>query len=399
MVWKRFVLAMACFLVVSFNLPLPVWAQPTDVLTIISYNVESDDINDTNPQQVAEDIQQIEPADLWGLSEVRGDEDAQVFQEAISRSGVNYESRISETGGSDRLQILFNPQRLRLIESEELSGFGGTRSPLVGRFEFLPNKQEFLFTVNHFNRGDEQKRQRQAENLRNWAREQTLPVIAAGDYNFDVSIQTQEGNEAYRIFTQDDTFTWLKPPCLSSGTCPPTGTQCDSRFDSILDFVFLAGEAKQWRAESQILFQEQPVCEKEERGYSDHYPVAAQIQVDVVSSTANGGADATPNIGIAALLPNPEGDESLREAATLVNNSQEAVNLAGWQLRDRTGLTWQLDLLGTLQPGEQRQLLREGQDMALNNDGDTVELISPQGEVVDTVSYGRADSEQLISFD
>lgn len=281
---NRFFLALASFLlVINFN--LPAFAQPlSEQLTVISYNVESDDIEDTDPRVVAEDIEQIGPADLWGLSEVKGEEDAEIFQSAISTSGVNYSSVLSDTGGLDRLQIVFNPQRLRLIQSQELSGFGGTRSPLVAQFEFLPNGQQFLFTVNHFNRRDPQKRELQARNLREWVQEQVLPVIAAGDYNFDVSPQTKQGNDAFNIFTEGDTFTWIEPQCLASGTCPPTGTQCDPRFDSILDFVFLSGAAKQWQGESQILFQDQPVCEIEKEGHSDHYPVAAQIAITSVTA-------------------------------------------------------------------------------------------------------------------
>lgn len=353
---------------------------------------------------MAEDIERIDPADLWGLSEVKGEEDAQIFQSAISSSGVNYGSVLSGTGGSDRLQIVFNPQRLRLIQSQELSGFGGTRSPLVAQFEFLPNRQQFFFTVNHFNRREPQKRELQARNLRKWAQEQVLPVIAAGDYNFDVSPKTKQGNDAFSIFMDGDTFTWIEPQCLANGTCPSTGTQCNPKYDSILDFVFLSGAAKQWQGESQILFQDQPVCEIEKEGHSDHYPVAAQIAITSVTAGVSNGtstgnlSEASTGLRIAALLPNPAGDEVIQEAATIANSGQSAIDLTGWQLRDRFGQRWRLDVLGTLQPGEQQQIRREGQEMALNNDGDTVELVSPQGEIIDTVAYDRAAPGQQFSF-
>ena len=42
----------------------------------------------------------------------------------------------------------------------------------------------------------------QAEGLREWARTQTLPIIAVGDYNFDYDFRTGTGNEAFAAFLQ-----------------------------------------------------------------------------------------------------------------------------------------------------------------------------------------------------
>jgi len=68
----------------------------------------------------------------------------------------------------------------------------------------------------------------------------------------------------------------------------------------------------------------------------------------------------------------------------------------GWKLRDRAGQVWTLDLLGTLQPGEEKVIKRNGQAMAMNNGGDTIDLIDPMGNVVQSVTYGRIDEEDEI---
>ncbi|ACK70031.1 Endonuclease/exonuclease/phosphatase [Gloeothece citriformis PCC 7424] len=268
-----------CFTLASCTYALPMKAAP---LTVMSYNVESDDINDTNPRLVAEDIERIRsnmPIDIWGLSEVLNQEAADIFTDAISSPDTEYRSILGTTGGADQLQIVYNPETVRLIDTQELRNSGGTRAPLVAHFELLGNGREFLFTVNHFNRGDEDRRNQQARFLREWGAEQTLPIVAVGDYNFDYDPQTQSGNEAFDIFLEDDTFIWIRPECLADNSCPPTGTQCNPTYNSILDFVFVSERATQWDNISDILLIDEPVCEKESRGYSDHRPVVASFDV------------------------------------------------------------------------------------------------------------------------
>ena len=257
----------------------PVFPADAEPLSVISYNVESDDLDDTNPRLVAEDIREIAGPDLWGLSEVADREAADIFARAAAVPGADFESVFGTTGTLDKLQIIYNKNNLELLDSEELDNVGGSRSPLVAHFKFLPTGREFLFTVNHFNRGSESKRNRQAENLREWAAAQSLPVIAVGDYNFDFDLAEKKGNRAFDIFQQKDVMTWIEPNCLKTNSCPPTGTQCDPNYASILDYVFVSGSAKTWPAESEILFIQKSVCEKEKEGFSDHYPLAANFSV------------------------------------------------------------------------------------------------------------------------
>lgn len=380
---------------ISLGNPAPAFA---DNLSVISYNVESDNINDTNPSKVAEDIEKIVVADLWGFSEVANQDAANIFLDAVAFPSAEFNSILGTTGASDKLQIVYNKNVLKLINSDELDNSGGTRSPLFARFEFIPNGQEFLFMVNHFNRGDEAKRQTQAKTVREWAKKATLPVIAVGDYNFDFDIPTKTNNKAFDIFLEDNVFEWIQPQCLSNGNCPDTGTQCDSRFNSILDFIFVANGAKKWTADSEVLFLDEDICARERNGFSDHRPVIANI--DLTKLTNSGGSVTTAkNLRISSLLPNPVGDEAQLEAATIQNIGDEKVDLTGWRLRDLAGNFWNLDLLGSLHPGENELILRRGQSMALNNDGDTVELLNPNNQVVDTVTYSDTREDVPIFFD
>jgi hypothetical protein len=53
-------------------------------------------------------------------------------------------------------------------------------------------------------------------------------------------------------------------------------TQCS--FNSVLDFVFVAGAARQWSASSEILAAEQSYCPSDQNR-SDHRPVLASFQL------------------------------------------------------------------------------------------------------------------------
>jgi endonuclease/exonuclease/phosphatase family metal-dependent hydrolase len=123
---------------------------------------------------------------------------------------------------------------------------------------------------------------------------------------------------------------------------------------------------------------------------SDHYPVVVQLQL---------GALPVPSLGlrIVALLPNPAGDETVNESVTLKNTGTATVNLDGWTLRDAVGRTWQL--AGTLAAGQQTVVKRNGQPMALNNGGDTIDLIDHAGCVSQTVTYGRCHEDEVVTVE
>jgi hypothetical protein len=124
---------------------------------------------------------------------------------------------------------------------------------------------------------------------------------------------------------------------------------------------------------------------------SDHFPIVVRLRL-TSAPTPSGGVPR-----ISSLLPNPDGNESRNEQATVKNIGSVAVSVVGWKLRDLAGRTWSLDALGTLPPGMERTIQRNGQAMALNNDGDTIDLLNPGGSVVQTVTYGSVDEGELVT--
>lgn len=55
--------------------------------------------------------------------------------------------------------------------------------------------------------------------------------------------------------------------------------------------------------------------------------------------------------------------------------------------------------MGTLAPGSFATIRRQGQAMSLNNTGDTVSLVAPDGVEVQTVSYGPVAEGELVRID
>ena len=103
-----------------------------------------------------------------------------------------------------------------------------------------------------------------------------------------------------------------------------------------------------------------------------------------------------PMVRMTALLPDPVGDDFTEERVSLKNTGNAPVNLTAWKLRDLAENSWPLDGLGTLAPGAEVSIKRNGQPMALNNGGDTVELVAPDGTVVQTFGYGKVSAGEEV---
>jgi hypothetical protein len=128
---------------------------------------------------------------------------------------------------------------------------------------------------------------------------------------------------------------------------------------------------------------------------SDHLPVFADFVF------GDGGPPPPPPAGvrILALLPNPDGPDEGREHVTIGNGTDLAVDLAAWMLRDRAGNRFVLS--GTIPSQESLTITMHTFSMPLNNSGDDVSLLDPQGQVRHHVSYtaGQATSGTVVTFE
>ncbi len=125
-----------------------------------------------------------------------------------------------------------------------------------------------------------------------------------------------------------------------------------------------------------------------------------QIKVLGLDYSASTSPTLAKAVIINEFLPNP-GNQPTAEWIELKNTASQPIDLAGWQLDDSLGGSQ------AYQFGDQIQLAGYGflvlprtqTGIALNNNGDSVRLLWPNGQVAYEVSYGRAPQGWAYAFD
>ena len=255
-------------------------AFATEEITVIGWNAES---GDANPAVVAARIEEIDGCDIWGICEVQNSSWATAFEHGAEvDENADFLSILGTTGRSDKMLIIYDSDRFERLDDFELHRInlgGNVRAPLVGHFKIRGTDIEFLFMVNHLYRTKDFQRYEQARLLNLWASQQTLPIIARGDYNFDWSVPVGDKvhDQAYDEMVKDGHFTWIRPSTLKK-------TQASPNFNTVLDFVFLGGNSWTWKAESTILKRDANDADDDsfpdDNQLSDHRPVRARIRID-----------------------------------------------------------------------------------------------------------------------
>lgn len=93
------------------------------------------------------------------------------------------------------------------------------------------------------------------------------------------------------------------------------------------------------------------------------------------------------------ISPYPESGKEWVEIATLDNSN--TIPLSGCELHDNLGRILVIGNL-TLEPTVNRYLKIEIPSSRLNNDGDSVSLYAPDGQLLDTISYGSMKKSQVL---
>jgi endonuclease/exonuclease/phosphatase family metal-dependent hydrolase len=121
---------------------------------------------------------------------------------------------------------------------------------------------------------------------------------------------------------------------------------------------------------------------------SDHFPITSQFDLSKLGDAPDPPPSPTGStVVISRLLPNAAGNEAENEAVWLKNLGTTDVDLTGWLLRDLSNNTWTLTRVGSLSAGEEKMVLRANESMSLTNTGDTITLVDPDRNEVDTISY------------
>lgn len=247
----------------------------TATVSIVGFNTES---GGSDPATVADEtIAKVRGEGLWGLVEVEDEDAANRYVAAMADpdSDQSFKYVYGTTGWSDRIVLAWDDTRYALESWEELYDInisGDARAPVVGHFRERTTETAFLLMANHLWRTDNSARHQQADMLNAWGAAQAAPTILVGDYNFDWEVDGGETDhdEGYDNLVADGVFEWVRPAELVK-------TQC-SGFNSVLDFSFVGGPAREWPASALILEPGNVYCSStNEDVLSDHRPVALTI--------------------------------------------------------------------------------------------------------------------------
>lgn len=253
-------------------------------LRILGWNVES---GGNDPDVIAGQLVSLGHYHIVALTEVKR-ENFNRFRAAVARGGTSdYRYIASRTGGDDSMLMIYDRQRLNLNDVQELFNVEGNwmndknwrhRSPLIAKFYDRKERQLFFVMVNHLARGDASLRRTQARGLRKWAAKQTLPVIGIGDMNFDYEIGTEKGNRSYDAFFEGGTFQWVKPTeLIDTNWADRNEDGVDDYPNSILDFAYVANDAKNWGGTSKIITRTGDFPDTDRT--SDHRPIELELTV------------------------------------------------------------------------------------------------------------------------
>lgn len=236
-------------------------------LYVGSFNINS---ANTSATTIARQMSEQKEIDIWGISESCHEFPAKI--KPILKQVGDYEVVNGSTGrDKNRLQIYYKQNKYRLLshlELDNINKFNRVRAPLIAKFLDIETNKEFFFMVNHLYRNDNNARLEQAQQLNVWAKQQSLPIIAVGDYNFDLSpYNPNDRGPGFDALIKDSTFTWIMPSLLLPSQC--------SSYNSILDFVFISNKVVANNYSSDILYPEDGYCKNSK--YSDHRPLIAMI--------------------------------------------------------------------------------------------------------------------------
>jgi len=98
-------------------------------------------------------------------------------------------------------------------------------------------------------------------------------------------------------------------------------------------------------------------------------------------------------------LPSPLGADEQEEWIELFNKNSFEVDISGWQLQDKIGTTTNYIIPEGIKISPQGFLIfqRPTTKIVLNNDGDSVSLLQPNGALVENVGYEKAPEGQSFA--
>jgi len=260
---------------------------------VITWNMQSDHKEgkvESDPDFLAKQMGEKGLVDIWGLSEVLDEPTLRLFEATIEEAtGEGYEAFLSKKGDRDRLAILYRTSKFELLKEpfdlkRVMVRNRFLRPAFIAKLREKESGQAFFFAVNHFKCCNKTNvRVRQAEAFNSFLYEESLPVVAVGDYNIHTDVHNPDytKKDLVALIGEEGSgpWYWIKPenfvPTLDKGS-------------KIVDYVFVANKVYGWDAKSYVLKRagnerltvDTPFIDNEKT--TDHRPVEAifTIQID-----------------------------------------------------------------------------------------------------------------------
>jgi endonuclease/exonuclease/phosphatase family metal-dependent hydrolase len=251
-------------------------AEAQEPFTVVNWNAN---LIDAEPEFIEGRMEAMQGVDLWAVQEARQGGGEEMERAAEAGEKANYESVMGTTGHDIPLLSVYNADRFDLVDVDEIEAVntkGTVRAPLVLHLRDRMSGREFLFVNIHLYRTEPDQRLLQAQLLNDWVQAQSLPVIAAGDFNFDWNAWNgpADHDRGYDTLVEGGAWRWVKPSVAVPTQC--SGWPC--RYESILDFVFTGGDAQAWLAQSEVLVTPGDFPDDDRK--SDHRPVRSTFWPD-----------------------------------------------------------------------------------------------------------------------
>ncbi len=133
---------------------------------------------------------------------------------------------------------------------------------------------------------------------------------------------------------------------------------------------------------------------------SDPEPIPEPKQV-IEQEVEQQDEEKTYAVGIifSEILPSPEGPDTENEWIEIFNKNDFNVDLSGWKIKDSVGsVTVYTFPKETIKTQSYLVISRPETKITLNNDADVLNLIQPNGIVIDTASYEKAPRNQSFNL-
>jgi endonuclease/exonuclease/phosphatase family metal-dependent hydrolase len=269
---SRSLLILGCLTSTTFARPLE----------LISWNIES---GGADPAIIASQLAKLPKVDAYLLQEVNPRDLGRLAAAVRKAHGDDYKYYMGSLGGSDRLAMIIDASRLTIRSFTELMSYQEHRlndwrhrPPLVAQLELKDAQQEFLLVTVHLARRNAQLRQEQAVGLREWAKAQSLPVLLAGDCNFDFEFGTNQGNQAHRLFFADGVWRETEPEKrIDTNWSDRNQDGRDDYPDSSLDFAASCTHGLVLQTACRVIVREGDFPDTD--ATSDHRPVWMSIEL------------------------------------------------------------------------------------------------------------------------